>query len=105
MQCPKCFQHFCWVCLQNAKGLKHFKDREDCNIEDGNLQPEELTQEIKSKYLKEGEDYVNLKFCAKCPACSAVNEKKTKANAMNCQRCEHMFCYICNKSIEGLDHY
>lgn len=43
MQCPKCFQHFCWVCLHNAKGMKHFKERVDCNIEEGNLQPEELT--------------------------------------------------------------
>jgi len=37
MQCPKCFQNFCWVCLQNAKGLKHFKERIDCTIEAGNL--------------------------------------------------------------------
>lgn len=58
--------------------MKHFKERIDCTIEEGNLQPEELTYEMKSKHLKEGEDYINLKFCAKCPECGGVNEKKTK---------------------------
>ncbi len=37
MQCPKCFKDFCWVCLNNAKGLKHFKERVECNIEEDNL--------------------------------------------------------------------
>lgn len=42
---------------------------------------------MKGKHLKEGEDYVNLKFCAKCPECNAINEKKTKANGIKCHRC------------------
>lgn len=69
MQCPKCHHHFCWVCLGDAKGMKHYKERPDCGIEEPHLQPEHLTWEIKSKHLNEGEDYVNLKFCAKCPTC------------------------------------
>ena len=60
---------------------------------------------MKEKYLGEGEDYVNLKFCAKCPHCSAINEKKSRSNAFTCHRCQRMFCYICNKGINGIDHY
>lgn len=69
MQCPKCHHHFCWVCLGDAKGMKHYKERPDCGIEEPHLQPEHLTWDIKSKHLNEGEDYLNLKFCAKCPTC------------------------------------
>lgn len=83
----------------------HFKEKPDCLIEEDNLQPEELTRELKDKYLSEHEEYINLKFCAKCPHCSAINEKKTKVNALTCHRCSKLFCYICNKAIPGLEHY
>lgn len=105
MQCPKCYHHFCWVCLNDAKGLKHFKEKPECLEEEPALQPDYITQELKNKYLAEGEDYINLKFCAKCPHCNAINEKKTKINAFTCHRCEKMFCYICNKPINGLEHF
>lgn len=105
MQCPRCYHHFCWVCLHDAKGLKHYKENPDCEIEDGRLQPEAITPHLKEKYLMEGEDYVNLKFCAKCPHCNAVNEKRTRKNALDCRKCHKMFCYICNKPIQGLEHY
>ena len=91
--------------MHDAKGLKHFKERPDCNIEEGSLQPEELTAEIKQKHLSEYEEYINLKFCAKCPHCNAINEKKTRANALTCVKCSKLFCYICNKAISGVEHY
>ena len=28
-----------------------------------------------------GNDYVNIKFCAKCPHCEAINEKKDNLNS------------------------
>jgi hypothetical protein len=55
--------------------------------------------------IGENNDYFNLKFCAKCPDCKAINEKKTRANALECSKCSKLFCYICNKSITGPDHY
>lgn len=56
--------------------------------------------------LPEGEDYINLKFCAACPKCKAVNVKNTRNNAFTCVKCKENFCYICNKSIDStLDHY
>jgi hypothetical protein len=105
MQCPKCHHHFCWVCLHDAKGMKHYKEKPDCIPEDGTLQPEHLTQELKSKYLGEYEDYTNLRFCAKCPHCEAINEKKTRLNLLHCVKCQNTFCYICNKAIGGQEHY
>ena len=105
MQCPRCFHHFCWVCLHDAKGQKHYKEKPECLNEDDYLQPEELTFDLKNKYLKEGEEYINLKFCAKCPHCQAINEKKTRANHFTCHKCLRDFCYICNKPIAGIDHY
>jgi len=50
-------------------------------------------------------DYFNLKFCAKCPDCQTINEKKSRLNALNCTKCGKLFCYICNKSISGPEHY
>jgi hypothetical protein len=91
--------------LHDAKGLKHYKERPECLIEDDFLQPEELTADLKVKHLNEGEDYVNLKFCARCPHCNAINEKKTRLNALDCHRCKRTFCYICNKPIQGLEHF
>ena len=105
MQCPKCFHYFCWVCLHNAKGQKHYKERPQCLQEEGTLQPEELSFDLKIKHLGEHEDFINLKFCAKCPLCGAINEKRTKVNALDCNKCGEMFCYICNKAISGLEHF
>ena len=47
MQCPKCFHHFCWACLHDAKGLKHYKEKPECVEEERHLQPEYLTAEMK----------------------------------------------------------
>lgn len=34
MQCPRCHHHFCWVCLHDAKGLKHYKEKPECLVEE-----------------------------------------------------------------------
>jgi ribosomal protein L37AE/L43A len=85
--------------------MKHYKEKPDCLVEEPYLQPDYLTQEIKSKHLNEGEDYINLKFCAKCPHCETINEKRSKCNLFECNECHKMFCYICNKPISGPEHY
>jgi hypothetical protein len=43
MQCPKCRHDFCWACLGDAKGMKHYKERAECIPEEPFLQPEALT--------------------------------------------------------------
>ncbi len=55
--------------------------------------------------ITEFNDYVNLKFCARCPDCNTINEKKSRCNALNCIQCKKLFCYICNKLISGPEHY
>jgi hypothetical protein len=39
-------------------------------------------QEMKDKHM--GVNYTNLRFCAECPHCDTINEKKTKVNAIVC---------------------
>ncbi len=104
MQCPRCFTWFCWVCCNPAKGQKHFKENPSCK-NFGPPQPDEITKELKDKFVGVGSDFVNLKFCARCPDCRTINEKKTKVNALTCTNCEKLFCYICNKSIKDIKHY
>jgi uncharacterized ferredoxin-like protein len=43
MQCPICYHNFCWTCLNPAKGQKHFKENQNCTIEEPTLQPFEVT--------------------------------------------------------------
>ena len=106
VQCPRCFQEFCWACLSKAKGQKHFKENPGCKSLDGVFQLDFITQQMKDEgAITEYNDYVNLKFCARCPGCNQINEKKTKCNAISCLLCKKPFCYICNKSISGQEHY
>lgn len=67
--------------------MKHYKEKPECGNEDPHLQPEHLTNEIKSKHLADGDDYINLKFCAKCPNCDEINEKKSRCNLFECTKC------------------
>jgi hypothetical protein len=105
-QCVKCHTQFCWVCGGVAKGQKHFKERPQCKELAGSFLPEQVTQELKDKHMGANSDYINLKFCAKCPHCEEINEKKTKVNSLECKKCGQIFCYICNKpNAAGMSHY
>lgn len=107
MQCPICFNWFCWVCLNPAKGQKHFKENPNCSIEQGNLQPLEVTPELIQKYMGvDRSPFINTRFCALCPRCNCLNQKTTKNNMLVCEKCGKTFCYICNKPIDnGVQHY
>ena len=105
MQCPRCTQWFCWVCSNVAKGQMHFKQNPQCKNLEGSFQPSEITAEMMEKHIGPSNEYINIKFCARCPKCKVINEKKTRANSLNCVNCAELFCYICNKSIGGLEHY
>lgn len=107
VQCIKCHTPFCWVCLSYAKGQMHYKQNPQCKNIDANIfQADYLSQKMKDDAsISEHNDYINLRFCAKCPYCNGINEKKTKCNALKCTDCEKLFCYICNKAISGPAHY
>lgn len=106
LQCPKCFNYFCWCCNAPAKGQKHYKENPDHYSDEGTLLPESVTPEIIQKYGGGGKiEWVNLKFCVKCPGCSKINVKKGTLNMLNCEKCEMTFCYICNKEIKDNSHY
>lgn len=51
------------------------------------------------------DDFLNLRFCARCPRCEQINEKKGTYNLINCSKCEQFFCFICNLEVDGEDHY
>lgn len=108
LQCTVCFTWMCWACGVPAKGQKHFKEHPECLEEEGTLLPPSLTQELISKHLGLDHDpYINIKHCAACPQCKTINQKTGKLNTIICKNgtCKHMFCYICNKSIESSAHF
>ena len=106
VQCTKCWHWFCWVCLQQAKGQKHFKERPDHWSDEGHHQPVEVTTELIERYLGMQDDpYVNVKTCCKCPRCGAINRKKGRKNLLTCEQCQGLFCFICNKAQESNAHY
>ena len=94
------------MCLNQAKGQKHYKESPNHWSDEGHLQPGDLTKEILERHVGEQEDpYVNIKFCCKCPGCGGINRKRGRKNMLTCERCELVFCYICNKPIESRMHY
>jgi hypothetical protein len=108
IQCPKCFQSFCWACNAPAKGQKHYKEKPDHHSDEGTLLPESVTEEIINKHCNEDVSWINIKFCALCPqaGCGKINRKVGRANRLTCAECKKDFCYICNKAIkDGEDHY
>ena len=106
VQCTKCWQYMCWACGNAAKGQKHFKENPDHWTDEGSLLPLEVTKEMVVKYIGSQEDpYINIKTCCKCPSCGATNRKIGRKNLFVCERCESLFCYICNKAVESRVHY
>ena len=94
------------MCLGGAKGQKHFKERPDHWSDEGHIQPIDVTLELIERYLGSPENpYVNIKYCCKCPRCGGINQKRGRRNLLTCEQCEMPFCYICNKPIDGIDHY
>lgn len=52
-------------------------------------------------------EWVNLKYAVMCPStgCGKISFKQGDENTINCQGCKKTFCYICNKHIDGPDHF
>lgn len=55
----------------------------------------------------ESDPYINITFCAACPKCKKINQKREKDNMLLCinPKCKQLFCYICNKAIQDEGHY
>lgn len=106
IQCTQCWTWFCWVCLNSAKGQKHFKEKPDHWSDEGYIQPVEVTLEMIEQYMGMHEDpYINIKFCCKCPSCGGINRKRGRKNLLTCEKCSDTFCYICNKAVGSRYHY
>ena len=106
VQCTQCHQYFCWACNNPAKGQKHYKEKPQCLDEASTLLPLEVTAEMVEKYMGMSEDpYIDVRTVVKCPHCGEINRKKGTANMLTCEKCAKVFCYICNKPVEGTDHY
>eukprot|EP00386_Alphamonas_edax_P008966 GDKI01029454.1.p1 GENE.GDKI01029454.1~~GDKI01029454.1.p1 ORF type:complete len:176 (-),score=24.55 GDKI01029454.1:63-590(-) len=41
----------------------------------------------------------------RCPKCKVVVERVAGCNKMTCSRCGAFFCWLCNKQIQGYDHF
>ena len=86
----------------------HYKQNPECLKEEKTILPPTVTLELIQQHLGfEQDPYINIKFCAKCPKCNSINPKRGKSNLLICteSNCKEIFCYICNKTISGPDHY
>jgi len=106
VQCTQCWQWFCWVCLQQAKGQKHYKENPNHWSDEGHLQPEDVTLDLIKRFFGTDHDpYVNIKLCVRCPSCGNINQKHGRKNFLTCENCQATFCYICNKAVNSVAHY
>ena len=96
----------CWNCGAPAKGQKHFKESPECYSDEGTILPFSVTDEMIQKYLGLAQDpCINVKYCAFCPKCMHINPKRGTLNMLVCAQCKESYCYICNKTIPGEEHY
>ena len=65
-----------------------------------------MTLDLIERFMGLSENpYINIKYCIKCPKCPAITRKKTRSNLLTCDECGALFCYICNKTVSGREHY
>ena len=108
IQCTLCYTWMCWACGVVAKGQMHYKQSPECYSDENTILPLEVNELMIQKYLGLSEDpCINIKHCAPCPKCKSINSKKGTSNLLTCknQECLELFCYICNKSISGAEHF
>lgn len=65
----------------------HFKDNPQHKPAQGFL-PTSLSDEMIQQFMGfASSPFINIKWCAKCPSCKAINPKKGKNNQLVCSLC------------------
>ncbi|CAL1399469.1 unnamed protein product [Linum trigynum] len=122
-QCSKCFFSFCSLC----KSARHVG--EPCISPESKLQLLEASLvsasritgaqrrlELENKIndiIRELENRINeimsemevARVCKICPHCKMAISKIDGCNKMVCGSCGKYFCYLCNKPINGYEHF
>ncbi|KAK9867526.1 hypothetical protein WJX84_010819 [Apatococcus fuscideae] len=107
-QCPRCFFAFCTQCQDSWHPAS-----QPC------LSPEVALQALKLRMqgmqasaseLKQREnDFLSLRAIQKnskqCPTCKMAIQKASGCSHMVCGSCGTHFCWKCNKSIDGYEHF
>eukprot|EP00039_Didymoeca_costata_P026187 m.15202 g.15202 ORF g.15202 m.15202 type:complete len:450 (+) comp5317_c0_seq1:355-1704(+) len=114
-QCDACQYTFCILCRKAWHGVNFCKtsDLQKFAQEYPNASQERKT-ELELTYGKENilrivneiesELYLN-ENSKKCPGCGSHISKTDGCNKMTCSRCHAFFCWLCEKQIQGYDHF
>jgi hypothetical protein len=99
--CKNCISEYIRVKIDDSETLIRCPN-ENCGTEIPRDEIKDIIQdddELSKRYNICIEGYDKL-FLIKCPKCDAMCRKKSSKNYVQCNSCEHKYCYLCRE-----DHY
>lgn len=127
--CPSCRYAFCRLCKKTFHGVSLCSITSDVVVEIERqhlLRDRTALAKLEEQYgeravqrvlqrLRQGEAMAKSKkvltqqwigdHCKKCPGCRVNIEKAAGCNKMTCSKCGLLFCWHCNKQLDGPDPY
>ncbi|GAA5953831.1 hypothetical protein JCM21900_005486 [Sporobolomyces salmonicolor] len=105
-KCPFC--HFAYI-IENDQERLFYCQREDCGIKDHLPKTcKEVSEDAKIDSIHRVEGAMSAALIRRCPK-PGCNEPYIKevgtCNKIVCSSCRTLSCYICNKIIEGYQHF
>ncbi|CAI0472908.1 unnamed protein product [Linum tenue] len=103
-QCSKCFFNFCSLC----KNARHVENDSLCRTKNERLKSSRSVAQMRVEQNKINE-FLSESYIARdskqCPVCRMAISRTGGCNKMVCGNCGNYFCYRCNLSIDGYDHF